>query len=200
MLGQMTCSKEPWQVADACRCANSNHRHCMTRFRWLLLVASACESVLVKMSVSRASMALLADPHLDDEGDVRVVDAARRDVRGEHDAALGGAELVGSARALRLALARVHLQHGHTQRVEQRAVELRDARRRKEAHDLELALGGHVLPDHRQQRRVLRGHAGDEVLLLYLHTSDLLEVDLALLSLVGMSRSGIVQPALAQSQ
>ena len=125
--------------------------------------------MLVSIVVESACLALLAGLHLDDQGDVGVVHAPGGDVRGEHDAALRGAELVGGARALRLALARVHLQHGHPQRVEQRAVELRDARRREEAHDLKLALRRHVLPDHRQQRRVLRGHARDEVLLLNLH-------------------------------
>lgn len=74
---------------------------------------------------------------LDNEGYVGVVDAARRHVGAEHDAAaLAGAELVGRLGTLRLALARVHLQHGDAHGLEELAVELRHARRHKESHDL----------------------------------------------------------------
>ena len=51
-------------------------------------------------------------PHLDDEGDVGVVHASRRHVRGEHDLRSAVAEGGGRLGALRLALAAVHLQHG----------------------------------------------------------------------------------------
>ena len=72
--------------------------------------------------------------HLDDGGDVRVVHAARGDVRREHDEV--GTELVGDARALRLRATRVHLKDICPELNESLAVELREARSHKEDDDL----------------------------------------------------------------
>lgn len=71
------------------------------------------------------------------EGDIRVVHSTSRDVRAEHDAgALAVPKLVGCLGALRLALARVHLQHRDAHGLEELAVELGHARRHKKRHDL----------------------------------------------------------------
>lgn len=52
-------------------------------------------------------------PHLHHQGHVRVVHAARGHVGAEHDAAHAAPELVAHARAVRLRLAAVDLQHLH---------------------------------------------------------------------------------------
>ena len=84
--------------------------------------------------------------HLDDEGDIRVIETASGDVGGHHHAALGFPEGVRRLSAMALALAAVNLRHGATQRDEKLGGELRGARGREEADDLVI---GH--------RRLMRG-------------------------------------------
>ena len=66
--------------------------------------------------------------HLDDGRHVRVVHATCRDIGREHDEVGALAELVGNARAVRLRLAGVHLEHGRAERDEELRVHLSHAR------------------------------------------------------------------------
>mmetsp|Transcript_35224 Transcript_35224/g.86422 ORF Transcript_35224/g.86422 Transcript_35224/m.86422 type:complete len:614 (-) Transcript_35224:639-2480(-) len=103
---------------------------------------------------------------LDDQGDVGVVEAARADVGGHHDAALGLAELVGGLGAVALALAAVDLRHLAVQRDEELGGELRGARSGEEAdhlvHGLLLLVRGDEL--HQQVQVVRQGRDGQPLL------------------------------------
>jgi hypothetical protein len=95
-------------------------------------------------------------PHLHDGGDVGVVHASGGDVAGEHGAARPLTELLGDARALRLRLAAVHLEHLDADAVEELGVELREARGHEEDDHLEVALLRHELTQQREELGGLR--------------------------------------------
>ena len=90
---------------------------------------------------------------LDDQRHVGVVDASGRDVGREHDGSVAVAEGLGGLGALRLRLARVHLEDRRAHRGEQLGVELRQARRDEEDDDLEVRLLGGVLPAREPEGR-----------------------------------------------